>query len=211
MIQLNVEFLSYDKIAAEANRFLIKYGYGDDIPVPIEKIVEYEIEADIVPIPGLQRVFDIEGATSSDLSTIYVDEFIYMNRPTRYRFTLAHETGHIFLHEKYFRQFNFDSIDGWKEFQDEVDPDDYSRLEIQGYAFGGLVLVPRHHLKVMFKDKLSEILPMIKKAKEKGVSKESYVDVAVDKMSSVLAPEFDVSTDVMVRRIEYDSLQSLIP
>jgi hypothetical protein len=211
MIELNVDFLSYDRIATEASSFLSKYGYGDAIPVPIEKIIEYDLKADIVPIPGLQDVFDIDGATSSDLSTIYVDEFIYLNRPTRYRFTLAHETGHIFLHEYYFRQFSFDSIDGWKEFQDEVDPDDYSRLEFQGYAFGGLVLVPRHHLKVMFENRLSEILPMIKKARESGVSKESYVGAAVDKMSLILAPEFDVSPNVMVRRIEYDSLQTLIP
>jgi len=211
MIELDVDFLSYDRIATEASKFLSKFEYEDAIPVPIEKIVEYNLQADIVPIPGLQNVFDVEGATSSDLSTIYVDEFIYLNRPTRYRFTLAHETGHIFLHEEYFRHFHFDSIDGWKEFQDEVDPDDYARLEYQCYAFGGLVLVPRHHLKVMFENKLSEILPMIKKAQVMGVTKESYVDVAVDKMSSVLAPEFDVSTGVMVRRIQYDSLQSLIP
>ncbi len=211
MIQLNVEFLPYDEIAIKAYDFLVKFGSEKDIPVPIEEIAEFGLKVDIVPTPGLLDVFDIDGGTACDLSTIYVDEFIYKRRPTRFRFTLAHECGHIFLHRKYFRMFEFESISRWQDFQDQIDHDDYSRLEFQGYAFGGLVLVPRHHLKPVFEEKLPELQHMIDKAMSQGFSRESYISVSMDKMASLLAPIFDVSTDVMIKRIEFDKLQNLIP
>lgn len=211
MVQLNVDFLSYEKIASEAQRFLVKFGHENSIPIPIEEIVEYKLKADIIPILDLHRSFDIDGATSSDLSTIYVDEFVYMNRPTRYRFTLAHESGHIFLHEPYFRQLDFDSVQSWKEIQTRIDPDDYSKMEYQGYAFGGLVLVPRHQLKAVFEDNISKIRPLIEKVQRMGLSRDTYIDSAIDRMASILAPIFDVSTGVMVRRIGFDKLEGLIP
>ena len=211
MIQLDVDFLSYDKIAREAYRFLLEFGFENSVPVPIENIVEYNLKADIVPIPGLQRIYDVDGATSSDLSTIYVDDFVYANRPTRYRFTLAHEAGHIYMHEKYFKQHNFDSIDGWKEFQAQIDEKDYSTLEFQGYAFGGLVLVPRQHLRPAFVETISKIQPMIDKAKSVGIKKVSYIDSVVDRVGSMLSLTFDVSPGVITRRINYDKLEGLIP
>lgn len=211
MIQLNVKFLPYDEIVMGAYNFLVKFGCENDVPVPIEEIAEFELNVDIVPTPGLLDVFDIDGGTAFDLSTIYVDEFIYKHRPTRFRFTIAHECGHIYLHEKYIRLFGFDSIERWQDFQDQIDSDDYSRLEFQGYAFGGLVLVPRHHLKPFFEEKLPELQPMIDRALSQGFPRESYLSVGIDKMASLLAPIFDVSTDVMIRRIEFDNLQNLIP
>jgi len=68
------------------------------IPVPIEEIAEFKLGVNIIPIPNLQKTFEVEGFISSDLQNIYVDQFILYERPTRYRFTLAHEIGHIFLH-----------------------------------------------------------------------------------------------------------------
>lgn len=144
MIQLNVDFLTYDKIVEESARFFSSFGADKDVPVPIEKIVEYGLGVDIVPVPGLMRTFEIDGGTACDLSIIYVDEFIYKQRPTRYRFTLAHESGHIFIHGKYIKQIDLDTYGRWQDFQDQIDQDDYDRLEFQGYAFGSLVLVSCH-------------------------------------------------------------------
>ena len=64
----------------------------------IEEIVEFDFRINIVPVLGLQREFEVEGFTSGDLKNIYVDEYTYTDRITRYRFTLAHEMGHIVLH-----------------------------------------------------------------------------------------------------------------
>lgn len=134
-----------------ANNFLLEHNNCyKTIPIPIEYIIEYHLRLDIVPMPNLQRDFDIDGYTSIDLTTIYVDEFVYENRFYRYRFTLAHEIGHVVLHKRYFKQIQFKSIVDWKNFIKQLDRDDRSKLEFQGYAFGGLLLAPPKQLRGFF-------------------------------------------------------------
>lgn len=67
---------SYEDLRKKANDFLHAYNPSGTIPVPIEEIVEFEFGINIVPILGLQREFEIEGFTSSDLKNIYVDEYV---------------------------------------------------------------------------------------------------------------------------------------
>ena len=164
MIQLDVDFLTYNEIADVAHSFLDQYNKDGEIPVPIEEIIEFELEMDIIPIPNLQRDFDIEGFPSKDFTSIYVDEFIYKNRPYRYRFTLAHEVGHKFLHNDKLSEIDIDpsnAVDSWVRFIAQVDSDDYNRMEFQGYAFGGIVLVPTKILKYHFDENLESITALI--------------------------------------------------
>ncbi|MBS3918141.1 MAG: hypothetical protein KG012_04570 [Deltaproteobacteria bacterium] len=86
--------LSYDDINKHAEDFLWKHKRNEIFPVDIEAIAEFDLGLNIFPFPNLQVIFDIEGFISGDLNVIYVDEFIYYQRPARYRFTLAHEIGH---------------------------------------------------------------------------------------------------------------------
>jgi hypothetical protein len=137
---------SYDDLRKKADEFLRTYNPTGTIPVPIEEIVEFEFDINIVSVLGLQREFEIDGFTSSDLKNIYVDEYVYTDRINRYRFTLAHEIGHILLHASVFKSQKFTSIDGWKEFTNTLPDADHRWLEYQGYAFAGLVLVPRENL-----------------------------------------------------------------
>jgi hypothetical protein len=66
--------------------------------VDIEAIAEFDPGLNIFPFPNLQETFDLEGFISGDLNVIDVDEWIYYQRPARYRFTLAHEIRHdVFL------------------------------------------------------------------------------------------------------------------
>lgn len=102
MNKLGVGYLSYGFLAQKAEDFLLRYNPSGLIPIPIEEIVEFKLKVDIVPVPNLQKDFDIEGFTSSDLQNIFVDDYILSERPTRYRFTLAHEVGHIILHKEIF-------------------------------------------------------------------------------------------------------------
>ena len=134
---------SYEDLRKKADEFLLRYNPSGDIPVPIEEIVEFDFKINIVPVLGLQREFEVEGFTSGDLKNIYVDEYIYTDRITRYRFTLAHELGHIVLHRHLYRDNKFKAIHGWKEFINSMTEEEHSWLEYQGYAFAGLVLVPR--------------------------------------------------------------------
>ncbi len=207
MISLGVSFLPYAKIAAHAARFLADMGYEDTIPVSVEEIIEFDLRLNIVTIPNLQRDFEIEGFTASDMSAMYVDEYIYNNRYLRYRFTLAHELGHYVLHSDIFKRFKFDSVASWKDFLNQVDPREYSSLEYQGYAFGGLLLVPPDHLKRLFFENLELVAPLIERVKTEGIARSDYLGYAKDRMAAILAKHFEVSTDVIIKRIELDSLE----
>src|SRR3990170_5433471 len=94
----DIPVYSYEDLRKKADEFLLKYHPSANIPVPIEEIVEFDFRINIVPVLGLQREFEVEGFTSGDLKNIYVDEYVYTDRITRFRFTLAHEMGHIVLH-----------------------------------------------------------------------------------------------------------------
>ena len=80
--------LSYDDINKRAEDFLREHKRNEILPVNIESIAEFDLGLNIFPFPNLQETFDVEGFISGDLNVIYVDEFIYYQRPARYRFTL---------------------------------------------------------------------------------------------------------------------------
>ena len=208
---LTIKYLTYAEIAKAARIFLGKYHSDNTLPIPVEEIIEFGMGVDIIPIPHLQKNFDVEGFTSSDLSSICVDDFIFKNRVHRYRFTLAHEVGHISLHADVFSEYQFDSIESWKNFQRRIEPREYSKLEFQGYSFGGLILVPPDHLKNLLSSHLYEITPLITQARDQGLSRDLYLDYAIDNIASILAPLFEVSNDVVTKRIKFDKLEDLIP
>ena len=163
MSLLRVEYLPYDQIARAAEDFMEERSITE-VPIDIEKIIEYDLGFNIITIPGLFKNFDIDGFITGDFSAIYVDESLYTNRLNRYRFTLAHELGHYILHKEILGQVPITSISEWKKYQANLSPNDRSTIEFQGYAFGGLLLVPRHHLRKHFDANLPEVQPLIKKA-----------------------------------------------
>lgn len=168
-----------------------------EIPIPIEEIVEFQMGLNIVPVPDMLNNFDVDGFTSSDLSNIYVDEFIYSNRPGRYRFTLAHEVGHIILHKEIYLKANFRNIKEWKDFINSIPEKDHGWLESHAYSFGGLVLVPREHL-----IKRTEFY--VNRIQEENISLQENWDVAWDSIAAELAKYFEVSHEVIEKRLNKD-------
>lgn len=199
---IKAPIISYDEIRNHANHFLKQYHPSIEIPVPIEEIAEFQMGLNIVPIPGLLRAFDVDGFTSSDLLNIYVDEPIYSDRPGRYRFTLAHEVGHIILHKEIYLKANFRNIKEWKDFINSISEKDHRWLEYQAYSFGGLVLVPREHLV-----KLTEFY--INLIQEEDISLQENWDFAWDLIAAQLAKNFDVSSDVIEKRLSKDKVMNL--
>jgi Zn-dependent peptidase ImmA (M78 family) len=210
MIELDVKYIPYNKKAEQAVSFAIQYGIDKEIPVPIEEVIEFELGFDIILTENMQRDFDVEGFTSFKGKSIYVDDFIYKNRHYRYRFTLAHEVGHIVLHKSLLEGIELESVTQWEQFIDHVDIKDYNALEFQGYAFGGLVLVQPHKLKPLFEENIEHITPLVAQARSEGLDREQYLEYAINAMASILSSKFDVSNDVLSRRIEYDNLDKLI-
>lgn len=206
-----IPFLTNDQINNASIRFLKEHHPEDTIPVPIEEIIEFKLGLDIIPTTDLLRNFQIDGFLSGDFKDIYVDEFIQNSRPTRYRYTLGHEVGHLVLHRELFEgQVNFRSVDNWRDFVREMSERDRGFLEYHGYTFSGYLLVPKHHIEREFTAHLPEIEGQLRQARESGISRATYLDFAVSAMASSLASLFDVSTEVMEKRIKNDGLEARI-
>ena len=214
MIKLGIKYLEDEEIIPYADDFLRDYNQNKSIPVPIEDIIDLKFNIDIIPLPGVQNLCDVEGFISPDFKAIYVDEYIYNNRPYRFRFTLAHEIGHLIIHSEKLIHIKIDptdTINSWASFLCELDGGDHSKMEYQGYTFGGLVLVPPNDLLEQFNINLPMVQPLIDEAQKIGATRHNYVKYVKDQMATILSPIFDVSTDVMIRRINFDNLEKYIP
>ena len=66
-------YISYEKIEKEANKFLNDYNPNRDIPVPIEEIVEIKLEISIVPKMGMLSRHGIDAFLSYDFTELYID------------------------------------------------------------------------------------------------------------------------------------------
>ena len=199
---IEIPFFSYEEIRNRADNFLRQYHPSREIPVPIEEIIEFQMNIDIFPIQGLHTILDIDGFTISDLSTIYVDDFVYKSRPGRYRFTLAHEVGHIILHKEIYSKANFQNIKEWKDFINSISDKDHSWLEYHVYTFGGLVLVPAEHLK-------EHTQYHIERIGKEDISLSENWDFAWDRIADQLAKDFEVSTQVIEKRLSKDKVMDL--
>jgi Zn-dependent peptidase ImmA (M78 family) len=206
-----VKFLSYEQIAEQASDFLKKLKYEGIIPVPIEKIIDRDIKINIVPIPNLFRTFDINAITSSDLKTIYVDEYLYTNLDRAYRFTLAHELGHIVLHRDFYRSIKIKGLSDWKRFIADVEEKDYQYLELQANNFGGLLLVPQKELAEHFELKLKGLIRSSIMERFEGLNRADYVDLTLKIIAEKLTDVFEVSSRVIKIRMEKSNLVTRIP
>ena len=71
-------------------------------PVDIEAICD-KISVNIIPIDNLANLLSgIDAFITSDFKNIYVDGKGYDKNSARYRFSVAHELGHLILHKKYY-------------------------------------------------------------------------------------------------------------
>ena len=193
--------LSYEDINKLAEDFLREHNRNEILPVDIEAIAEFDLGLNIFPFPNLQETFDIEGFISGDLEVIYVDEFIYYQRPTRYRFTLAHEIGNYGFHSDLIASFHPQSVADWGKFILAIDGETYDWLEWQAYSFAAAVLVPRVSLKQNFHNELELLQPKIDFIRSKGLSAESSKDYIVNAIATKLIGIYDVSTGVLNKRI----------
>jgi Zn-dependent peptidase ImmA (M78 family) len=212
-ISLSIPRLTYGRIGDIAYSFLKGQGHSDSIPVPIEEIIELNLKLHIIPVQGLQDGFGAVAFTTGDFEAIEVDQFVQMNRSKRYRYTIAHELGHIILHKDVFEQakVHYSSIQEWAQFYVALDNEQQQWLEWQAYCFGALVLVPVNHLDRIFKERIQDYQLQFRMAKENKVPKTVYSEYFINQTASELSSIFDVSEEVIHRRIDKDGLKKIIP
>ncbi len=195
--------LSYDDLRGRAEEFLSEFHEERTLPVPIEEIVEFDFELEIIPLEGIQDDLEVVAFLTSDLRRLYVDEFVMRHRRHRYRFSLAHELGHFQLHQQLYEEARIQSVRDWEALQASISEDDYAWLEWQANAFAGLVLVPSIELSQRFKAGVAV-------AKEAGMSDATlWSDAGKTYLADWLADQFDVSRDVIEKRLDKDHLWPL--
>ena len=191
--------LSYEDLRGHADRFLGEHHPALAVPVPIEEIVEFRLGINIIPIPGLQAVHDIDGFLSADMAEVSVDQYVFENRPARYRFTLAHELAHLVIHGDRLREVAPKSIPDWKQFVRDLPERDYAWLEWQAYAFAGLILAPRTPLLAVHDE-------AVQVARDAGIDPALNLEFARDYVASWIARRFGVSPAVIDKRLVYDGI-----
>jgi Zn-dependent peptidase ImmA (M78 family) len=194
-------YLPYDDIRIKAKEFLEKYNQDFTIPVPIEEIVEFKLDIAVVPCEELQEKIEVEGYISCNLKEIYIDKKIYDTRETRARFTIAHEIGHAILHRDLYDKAKFFTLQEWKDFIDSIDANQYGFLELHANNFAGLILVPSDPLHAKIKEG-------IRLLEESGFDPNDIhsTSASFDYLSHWIAKKFNVSANVIKKRIERDNL-----
>lgn len=198
MPDIKAPYLPYDDLRPLADQFLRDYNSPRKIPVPIEKIVEFGFRINVVPVEHLMRDHEIDASISNDLSTIYVDHHIFWMVPNRYRFSLAHELAHCVLHKDIFKSLHYSSIAEYKAVIQQIPERERGFIEHQAYSFAGLVLVPSARL-------ADEYRAIVRDFEQAGYLLGS--DGVPDRflVRKQLGPLFEVSKDVIDRRLKYDN------
>ncbi len=189
-VSLDIPFLSYENLGKRANEFLRDHRVWSEVPVPIEEIIEFQLEIAITPICRLERDCDIQGFISSDLKSITVDQDLMERHVPIYRFTLTHEIAHLLVHKDVFARYPVSTIAEYRAFRALIALADYLRLEQQADMLAGQILVPRHHL-----------VPRLNAAKrlieQQGISVKKYGDIVGIYVAEELAGQFGVSRSVV--------------
>ena len=194
--------LSYDALRRLAEEVLEEFHDERTLPVPIEEIVEFDFEIEIVPMEGILDDLEVDAFLTSDLKQIYVDAFVLKHRYRRFRFSLAHELAHHELHRPLYEGTRIRSVRDWQAVQDSISEDDYAWFEFQANSFAGLVLVPAPELADQYR-------AAVRAAQEAGLSDETLKSEAgKSHVARWLADQFEVSELVIEKRMEKDGLWS---
>lgn len=177
--------LSYVEIEAKAEEFLQEYNPKGTVPVPIERIVEIDLDFNVIPKKGLKNIHKIDAFLSADLTELYIDHDDYMNETNRGRFSLAHEIGHFVMHKEIVQMVT--NIDDWKK-RILGDGSRRALLENEANDFAGCVLMPRQALQKEYDQQMAKAEKEFKKLglslKDTSVV-DSYIAVAIGKVFGV--------------------------
>jgi len=205
-----LHFLSYEEIRRITIDYATRYGLSGDVPVDVESLVDNVLGINVIPFPSLYRSFEVNAFISKDFRNIYVDEYLYSNLEPQYRFTLAHELGHMVLHSEFYRKADIDSLSSYVDFVSRLGEAEYRLMETQANDFAGLFLVPANALKSHFQEQAKEITRFIS-THFKSIRREKYLGQAAQLIAQNLSPIFNVHFMPIQIRIEKDGLKKLIP
>jgi len=200
---LTVPFLRYEEIGEKAYEFLIAHHPTLEPPIPIEQIIEFDLGLDIIPFPNLYKDHGINGFLSSDLKQIYVDQTQFEVYTEKYRFTLAHEVGHLILHRDCYDEITWNSIDEYKETIMKIDTYDLGWFETHSDWFAEQVLLPRQQL-------VNKTTETVRKYKDEIIKITSEPDEIIPYISREISLPFSVSPPVVECRLKRRDMTEVV-
>ena len=186
------------RLAAEG--FLKEHHAALSIPVPIEKILEIKLGVEVRPLPGLYKIYARNGILLSSGRVIAVDNDDFESNQTRLRFTLAHELGHILLHKDHIDSVSLDDVaQAWKQYNG-IAAETLGDMERDASYFAGHILVPQ-----------ARLIGELGKARQRllnvhGLDITGKGRDVRDVVAKAIADAFDVSPNVVSRRLEEEGL-----
>lgn len=195
------ERLSYEDVRRRADDFLKEHNPADIIPVDIDSIAEFGLGIMIVPEFELEYFLSLDSYLSGNLKEIYIDKKIFHYQAPRSRFSIAHEIGHLVMHRKLYETSGVKTREDFLRFHDAIDPNDLNWFESQAKWFAGLVLVPKHHLEMIFKQAKKRFI-------NAGMDLENIdSDDFIESASNWICRRFNVNSQVIQIRINKDNLK----
>lgn len=195
--EFKAPFITIEDIRRAVADFRNRYWPRNTIPVDIFEIVEFELGIEIRTIFNLREAGDVDALLLGDLRTIAVDQNDFLNdrAQNRLRFSIAHEIGHLVLHQDTFSKIQCSSIDEWIAFFQQIPEEQYYWIEQHAYEFAGRLLVPREKLL----EKLNDAVAL---ARSSGFDAwDSSGDSTRQFIAHGIARHFGVSDQVIERRL----------
>lgn len=196
-------YVTQEQINEKVRLFRSEHWPRDTIPVDIELIIELQGLV-LEPISGMKRDVDITACLCPDLQTIVVDlETMCDPRQAFYfRFSIAHEVGHLVLHRVFFqwqKACGIRSVREWVRLVRKCNTELFPyRFERDADEFAGQLLVPRNHLEKALKGAWT---PQ-QREEVKGFPAESVREF----LASRIYRHFEVNPKVIAIRLEREGL-----
>lgn len=172
--------LSDHQIQVMAENFRQTYWPQGTLPIDAELIAE-NLGISIDPVAGLREETGIDATLSADCSLLYIDLEYFRNprQENRVRFSVAHELGHLVLHQQLFAYYQENmpkDVYEWARMMRWLHDTYELYYEHQADEFAGCLLVPAERL-------ASEIQPFLEQIKKTGYGFDA------DTVRSVIAPK----------------------
>lgn len=167
------DFVESETIERYANEVLSDHHSSKEIPIPIELIIEKNLNIQIVALRNLVQEEKIEAYVSGDLTRIYIDESMFLTNEKKSRFALAHELGHLVLHKEIIKSINTE-LDKWRKFV-LGECQGKAPYEVQADKFAGYLLMPS-----------KQLLAKYTEAKKKVINEFSKYDKSIPKDSKII-------------------------
>ncbi|OGG86986.1 hypothetical protein A3B87_03355 [Candidatus Kuenenbacteria bacterium RIFCSPHIGHO2_02_FULL_39_13] len=189
--KIQIPYIGNLAIKNKAETFRAKY-WNKVLPVDIEKIIDVDLEINIIPLPNLEKLCNTDALITSDWKSLYIDKDLFEDerRQNRLRFSLAHEIGHFILHRNFYASLAINSFEDFYAFIEFIPAEQYGYLETQANKFAGHLLAPRD----LLSDKLNKEL---KKASQKINIDNLDKLLLKSYISNPLAKEFGISQESM--------------